>query len=230
MIRTDAALAIALTSRCVRVGDAPSRAMYVRRMRRCLVVLLCLGCSESKNEQAAAPPSAPSAPPQETKRAAPAVTPPAAAPVAPNANAANAANEADLTLTGEWERTLKGTGVRCTIREGQRNIDKYIEIKVDTRDLQLGEPYVAVTLKRALDKPEPTIVQVDVQLDKASPGRPKYSLYGLGKKGASITTAKIADDASSAEIDATLGYSKNDGKTVRLAGTVKCGNVRKSKW
>lgn len=142
----------------------------------------------------------------------------------------HAANEANLTITGEWERTIAGTGVRCTLREGERNIDKYIEIKVDTKDLQLGEPYMVVTLKRALDKPEPSIVQVDVHLDKASPGQPKYSMYSLGKKGASITTAKIADDASSAEIDATLGFSRNDGKTVRVAGTIKCGNVRKSKW
>ncbi|HEY5927416.1 MAG TPA: hypothetical protein VIV11_37285, partial [Kofleriaceae bacterium] len=176
------------------------------------VVVFVVGCSESKKQDSPAPAPAP-APARPAQQ--PATPPtPAPTPAPPPANR-NAENLADLTITGEWQVTIKGGGAYCRFNNDpkEREMDRGARIKVDTRKVGAEGRWASFSLHTD-SAGKVTLIQVDVETDEFATGSTKHKknlTYTKNEKGAQITKAEVAPDGSSATIDATLGSLKKDG-------------------
>lgn len=192
-----------------------------------VVMVLVVGCSDSKKQEAPAPSPAPAKPAVKAEAPAPKPdTQPAAKPALANPNAENVA---DLTITGAWEATLKGGGAYCRFNNDpkERDIDRGARIKVDTKKVGGEGRFVSFSINTDKDG-KVTILQVDVTTDEPatkSGNIMKVMTFGKFWPNSQVTKAEVAPDGTSVTVDATLGSSKKDGKTVHVAGTVTCKHI-----
>ena len=187
-----------------------------------VVLLVAAACSEKKDaaKQEAPKPEAPNreAPKPEAPKPEAPKGPPAGSAAPVNQRKAN--NIADLMVTGDFEQKLQGGGATCIVRNDpkDREIDKGIEMRIDTRALGMTtDKPVNFSLKKKADKAEPEFVQLDTLINK------KLTIYDARRKGASIDKLDVAADGTSATIDVILANAQ--GKKIQVVGTIKCSYI-----